>query len=87
MNLSISYITPLSRKRFSADDTAAERADREPVRTGIAEHMVAHLATAAAVHVLDDDGRIARDVFAQERMQGFYPVIADSSRRGTGDDR
>ena len=74
-------------QEIQSDDAAAERSDREPVGTGIAVHMIAHLPTAAAVHVLDDDGGISRDVFAQKRNHGLNAVIADSSRRGTGDDR
>jgi hypothetical protein len=66
---------------------AAERADREAVGTGITVHMIAHLSTTATVHVLDHDGGISRDIFAQKRHCGLYTVIADSSGGGTGDDR
>jgi hypothetical protein len=49
--------------------------------------MIAHLPTAAAVHVLDYDRGISRDIFAQKRNYGLYTVIPDSSWRGTCDDR
>jgi hypothetical protein len=49
--------------------------------------MIAYLPTAAAVHVLDHDGGISRDIFAQKGNHGLNAVIAYSSRRGTGDDR
>jgi hypothetical protein len=46
--------------------------------------MIADLPTTAAVHVLDHDGGISRDIFAQKRNDGLDAVIADSSGRGTG---
>jgi hypothetical protein len=49
--------------------------------------MIANLPTTTAVHVLDHDGGISRDRFAQKRNYGLNAVIANSSGRGTGNDR
>src|SRR6266545_3507702 len=54
-------------QEIQSHDTAAERAHGEPVRAGIVVHMIAHLSTTAAVHVLDHDGGISRDIFTQKR--------------------
>ena len=67
------------------NDGAAERADGESVGSGNARHMIAHLPAAAAVHVLDEDGRIARDVFAQKRHHRLRTIIANASGSGAGD--
>src|SRR5919106_4672961 len=74
-------------QEIQSDYGAAECSDREPVGTGIAVHMIAHLSTAATVHVLDRDGGISRDIFAQKRNHRLDAGIADSSGGGTGDDR
>ena len=49
--------------------------------------MIADLSAAAAVHVFHHDGRTSRDVLAQKGNQRLSAAIADSSRRGTGNDR
>ena len=74
-------------QEIQSNDAAAERSHREPIRTCIAVHMIAHLSTTAAVHVLDHDRGVSRDIFVQKRNQRLNSVIADSSGRCTGDDR
>lgn len=74
-------------QEIESNDAATKRSHREPVGAGFAVHMVAHLPTPTAVHVLDHGGGIPRDIFAQKRNDGLDAVIADPSGRGTGDDR
>ena len=49
--------------------------------------VICPFSTASAVHVLDYDGGISRNMFFQKGNCGFYPKISASARRGERDDR
>lgn len=53
------------------DGRAAQRSEGEAVGPGRAEHLIRRSASAAAFDKFDDDGRIARDIFAQIGDDGF----------------
>ncbi len=60
-------------------------ADRQAIGTGRSIDVVCGLSTAAAGHVLDDDGRVPWDMFAQRGDHRSYAQVGSAAGVGAGD--
>ena len=87
MNLLMSYMTPLSPMMLSAITEPLSAPTVKCVRPSAAKDMIRPLAAAATLHVVDDDGRIAGNVFFQIGNEWPQSNRRSSRRIGAEDHR